>query len=361
MSETQKTVLTRGLLLLVGVVTTFGVFYYLRSRKVDYVISGIMSVSLYNDLDAHRTVNHSGVAQIVGLLRYWGEPVDVGNKEEIEAIEVLFDPVTGPKIDAMRNYFGKRGYSFDGEILRTPSDLKKYINPKTKTPLFFNITQTLDYPTLVDYRLLIGIRDSDKKLIFHHFTLGNNAEVSFEDFEKLWNTHPYSRFRRRYFIIRPHNFKERLASLSQNLPPYPPPSPLPAILRPILPDFTLGLRTTPDPVIRISHFEKLTSSPQFSVLHPSIQVVVYTSYGKAQIQAGRLQEALATLEKAESLNRDLDEPYGLWPRQRISRLSLPYGGFAMYYRALGDMRKADEYERIRSEVREQMEREVLGG
>lgn len=334
-----------------------GVLFF-RARKVDYVIP-VESVTMYRENVIHYPrAHHGGVALVVSLLRYWGDDIDFDNAAQIKEIRPMFNDDLGPQADVMRAYFEKYGYTFTQEILQTPTDIKKYINAHARTPLFFNIGFSVKVPTLVDYHLLVGIKEKERKVVFHHFTLGTNYEMDFDDFEKLWAAYPNARFRKRYFIIQPKNLSERLAEISKRpVPELSVPTALVEKLVPILPDYILGMRTTSNVPAHIPHFEKLLANPAFTFLHPVYQVSVYSRFADWQIKTGLLADdrearlslfadARKNIQKAYELNHDLDQSYGEWPGvYRFGTLPFPDEVSAFYYRTVGDEAQAARYMR----------------
>ena len=300
--------------------------------------------------------HHGGVALVATLLRYWGDDIDLDSGAQFKEIRPIFNDDLGPQTDIMRSYFEKYGYTFTHEILPTPKDLKKYINAHTRTPLFFNIGFSVQVPQLVDYHLLVGIKEKERKVVFHHFTLGTDYEMDFDDFEKLWAAYPSARLRHRYFIIQPKNISERLAQITQR-PPLEQTRHVALVekLIPILPEYILGMRTTSNIPAHIPHFEKLLADPAFAYLHPTYQVSVYSRFADWQLRTGLLaddknvrsalfSDAKKNIQKAHELNHDLDQPYGEWPVvYRFGTLPFPDEVSAFYYRTLGEGEQAARY------------------
>ncbi len=344
--------------LVVGVTAAvyFALFY-----KIDYVIPGVSPITLYNSLDSFHVLNRSGVSDVVSILKYWGEQVDVFDEKQIGKIEALFDPVEGPNARAMREYFEQRGFNFEIVFLPNTKALKRYINAKVRTPLLTSLPFALDEPNLLHYATLIGVKEKSGTVILHHFTKGNNTEISLEEYEKLWSVYPYSSLRHRYFVIQPKNFAERLARLPKDPPSYAPRSPLAFALDPILADWSVAVRGAFEPQFRvqqIQRIERMLAHPAFQNLHPRYQVVVYALLAEAQLRAGLVDQAQATIVALEGLNRDLNRPFGEWPRYHALKVATPYRVLSRYYTAVGDAARAESYTRKASETLAEIETDL---
>jgi tetratricopeptide (TPR) repeat protein len=70
-----------------------------------------------------------------------------------------------------------------GEI----DEIKKFINPERKVPvIIFQRASFEPVSPFFRYRLGIGVFDKEQKIIVHDYYFGNNYEISYDDFEKMF-------------------------------------------------------------------------------------------------------------------------------------------------------------------------------
>lgn len=324
-----------------------GVFLY-SNRKTDYIIPGVTPITMYTENIGHFPNMHdSRVAAVEMILGYWGDHVNFDDIKKHANIKTFFTNLPVESRSVLRKeFFGNQGYISNVLTLRTPKELKQYINPQTRTPLLLVAPLSPQTSTIPEAWILIGIKERSQTYVFHQFYLGNNIELTFDEFDKLWATSPYASIRNEYVVIWPQNKEERLAKLRNE--PSVPYSPLPQVaqaIRTLLPQY---LKVNAEANIaapeRVQSFYTVMKSAEFAKLHPLYQIALYARYAQRGITYKHFDEAFSNLEKAEALNHDLNKAYDTWPAiYRVEKVSWPYEAYSLYYQTMGDTKKSDEY------------------
>ena len=182
------------LLIIIGLSSAWFYFYVLQKEEIgkeepaeegiNYLISGIPYNGFYN-LYFHRA-DSTVISSIMSILGYWGDQrFDLSYLKEKFPRAELFSSLE------IKEFFEENGYSVfrwlsqesGGEL----EQVKKFVNPAKKTPVMVFQKSLLDPENLTTrYRLVIGVFDKDEKVVVHDHYFGNNYEISYEDFEKMF-------------------------------------------------------------------------------------------------------------------------------------------------------------------------------
>lgn len=335
------------LFLLFVIALTIGLFFYSK-RKIDYVIPNITPITIYSENIGHfPSMFDSRVAAVEMILGYWGDHVNFADIKKHADIKTFFTALPVESRSALRKeFFESMGYMSNVLTLRTPKELKQYINAQTRTPLLLLSGLSPETSTIPEAWVLIGIKERSQTYVFHQFYLGNNIELTFDELDKLWATSPYAELRNQFVVIQPRNKEERLAKLRSE--PSIPYSPLPQVaqmIRSLLPQYLkVNAEANIAPPERVRSFYAVVKSAEFAKLHPLYQVALYARYAQRGITYKHFDEALSNLEKAEALNHDLNKSYETWPAiYHAEKVSWPYEAYSLYYKTTGNMKKAEEY------------------
>ena len=162
-----------------------GVYYFLFFTKVNYLIPGVPYYGFYNLF--FQAANTPNVASLMSILGYWGDE-RYSNYDLQKYLARSSATATPP---TMLSFFKTAGYetyqwnspqNTGGEI----KEIKKFINPKQKIPVI--VFQKHFTGGILDVwpRVVIGIFDDEKKVIVYDHFLGNNYEISEQDFENMF-------------------------------------------------------------------------------------------------------------------------------------------------------------------------------
>lgn len=343
-----------GLIVLVAA----GLGLYWRNNKANlisdnqnYIIPGVPYVGIYNQKDRQGYINNDAVAAAVSVSEYWNP----GKTNFAEANSFFRrEPGTYINFQKIGDYFEKfGGYNVSQEKLGI-GELKKYINSNKKTPLILFLPISENQPLEIWYhpaKVLIGINEPERKLIMHDFWLGNNLEISFDDFNKLWERMRPDE-RNMYLVVRPENYKGILdvGGVSQS---YKPRTETMQTAGDMFQNFVLaqGAQSQKMNDKAIEYFLEIKSDPNFEMhFPPTFKVYLYYEMAEAYLALKNFDSAIEAANQAIEINHDLDKPSGDWPGtihvlnkpSLIDRASGPYRVLGDVYRQQKDFAKAKE-------------------
>jgi tetratricopeptide (TPR) repeat protein len=284
----------------------------------NYIIPNISYIGLYNHTGQNGYLGYDKSSTMAMLLEYWNPGMN--NFDHVRrAFSVLQENKSLPSLTNVASVVqGLGDYSTKTEHLEI-SELKKYINSETRTPLILFLPISTDQPTDIAYRpltLLIGQNDTDKKLIFHDFWMGNNYEISYDKFNKL-QERMRAEERNNYLIAQPKNFSEAIKNIKKrSASPYTGRTKLMDQIASMIKDFNVGYGAS---VMKqdkemIEFFSKVEKSTTFNDIFPSpLKVSTYYYLGSAYLMQGNYENSLSYARKAIALDQDLDKPVSDWP------------------------------------------------
>lgn len=224
-----------------------------------------------------------------------------------------------------------------GEI----SQIKKFVNSSKKIPVLIYQRRSLDESNLPpDWRLVIGIFDHDKKVIVHDYYFGNNYEISYENFEKMFDKDgailavwPSDKIKGvikgpNYSLLYPQR-TEAMGKLG------------PLALR--LPEIALYVRAG-DFEKAATSYKKLVDDPSFEYFPPAFRVFILSSYASDRIALKQYDEAINLInERVLPLNQNLNKAPEGWFVPYIDRSEYPYFILNIAYFWKGEKNLATSY------------------
>jgi len=163
-------------------------FYFKEGAEAEKVnlIPGVPYNGFYNLY--FQQADSTVISSIMDILGYWGD-----KRFDLADIREKFPPKESFSTLDMKSFFEENGYQTErwtsqlpgGEIER----IKRFINPEQKIPVivFQKCSSSQENPAS-GFRLIIGIFDQDQKVIVHDHYFGNNYEISFQDFEAMFQS-----------------------------------------------------------------------------------------------------------------------------------------------------------------------------
>jgi tetratricopeptide (TPR) repeat protein len=177
---------------------------------MDYVIPDIPYFGHYSS-DPGPFVTSAGA--VLGILdAYWWN----ANLESLEKVNQQFSDMTYRyDLEYLSRYINKR---FGAPMARTVNiknvkEMRRFLNPEQRTPLVIaqKLVSDQGYEGKTTFfRLVIGVIDSQRKVIVHDYYFGDSYEISYQDFEKMWDGVPDAW---RVLVARPDDFQSALAQL----------------------------------------------------------------------------------------------------------------------------------------------------
>ena len=306
--------------------------------KIGYVIPGVPYFSVHNHTGKNIVVMGDTVSAVLSIQEYWN-PGKNNYVETYRSIKTGAIFVTG---ESIRSFFTRAGYAVK-EVHLENNELKTYINDSAKTPLFAFLSvdenqseKDLYHPAVV----VIGVKESEQKVIVHDFWLGNNYEISFSDFDQRW-----SRMRpdeqKNYIIIQPQNLKSALTELgTRKIENYPKRTMTMDRTMGMLKNYALGFGSGDLSNLNseaLDYFSRVEKDSGFKEeLPPFFRVMTYYELASAYLKARKFDSALEYALKAVDANHDLDKPSNDWPGYE-RELGLVNGELSDPWIALGNV------------------------
>lgn len=320
------------------------------SKQVNYVISGVPYIGIYNHKGALTQLIHDKDSMAASVLEYWNP-----GRNDFQKIERALNnrEITLNEIVSFIN--GDSGMKAEAKVLSL-DELRNYISSQVATPLIAFFAVSEDQPAEAQYypaRVLIGLKESEKKLVFHDYWFGNNYEVSFDEYGKLVEKTPPV-LRNKYLIIQPVDLKGKLKEIKKRqTSPYPPRTEIMNKAEGMFKNYAMAVNPYYSKQFDLAekYFFAVISDPGFEEFFPpQYKVRAYTELAKMQLGKNDLENALKNVQIAVELNHDLDKPFKDWPGYELSA-NAPghWGEFIVSYRvqgniymALKDFQKAKE-------------------
>jgi len=317
------------------------------SAKSAYLIPGIPFYGVSNHFDR----SSSGpVNSVASIMEYW-EP----GRSNSSDIQEVISKQQGGVMNEIVFFFSQRDFS--AEVLKLSlTDLKKYINPEVKTPLLLFLPISTDQSDTIPYypaTILIGVDEKDQKLTFHNYWLGNNYEMSFDEFNQLENKLQPDQ-RNMYVVVQPKNLDEKLKEVSERkAEAYPARTAIMQNGEQMFKDYAVGSGGAYDSKmfdVALDHFSRVEKSPNFNEFFPPyMKTMLYSKMASAYISEDNLDSALAYAQKAVAEDQNLDQPWKDWSGMKInwragsqSQLSDPYSLLGDIYRQKKDFQAAKD-------------------
>jgi tetratricopeptide (TPR) repeat protein len=332
-------------------------FFIFKNRFVvseaDYTIPGVPYVGIFNHKGKLAKFTRDSHAAIYAIEEYWNS-----GKNSPKEINNYFKDIKDKQNSDIADYFNnahKDEYSAKVEKLDI-SEIKKYLNSKVKTPLLVGYALDANQPSEIKYlptRVIIGISESRKVLIVHDFWLGNNYEISFDDFNKSRGIND-SGTKREYVVVQPKNIKEKISEIGKrNIVPYKPRAEVMVKCEKMLINYSIG-RAAAINVINnraYEYFQKVISDPNFRVYLPNVfKVRTYAYLANISRLRKQYDQAVVFANDAIELDHELDKPFMDWPSYDIITESSglvaeecsPYWVLGHVYMETGNIEKAKE-------------------
>jgi len=326
----------------------------IENKKIDYIIPGVPYIGIYNHKDLFSHIIGDTASAVASILEYWNP-----GKNNLVEISRAFRPRSGVLIgdNSIINFINKTYSDYNVERVNISIDeIKNYINPSSRTPLFLFLAIDRNQPLNVTYHpatVLIGIKESEKKLIFHNYWLGNNYEISYDEFNELWGRMRPDE-RNTYLVIRPKNLTEKLKELtSRETISYPQRSSIMEKAVNIFKNYAIGVGGNHLGLnnLAIDYFSRVIKDSNFEAYFPPYyKVMVLYQLGELFLKQKDYSNALNYTNKAIELNQNLDKPFKDWPGYEvrsnkpdiIDRISGPYRVLGDIEKELKDFKKAKE-------------------
>lgn len=326
------------------------------SGPINYTIPGVPYIGAYNKKSPYDSLGMDANSAEASILEYWNPGknnfADIG--QSLEGTRDANSEKTFSSLDNYKKAFESYGYSVKTVNLQI-NELKKYINPETRTPLLFFMPLEENQPQEIIYQpttILIGINESEKKLILHSFWFGNNYEISFDEFNSLWNAARPDQ-RNSYLVIQPNNYNEIISNVrNRKNDPYPARTSIMNNAQIMFKNYALseGAIWSLHNDLAKGYQEKVKNDPNFQEYFPPFyKVRLYAEEATENLIDDKdYDAALKNINQAIALDYDLNKPFKDWPGVDFVGYNSEGVGSAVYrvlgdiYYTMGDFEKAKE-------------------
>lgn len=338
-----------------------GLIYYFYFLNANYLIPGVPYYGFYNHFfDADSAI----VTSTAEILAYWGD-----NRFNTKFLAgYFFSSPEGNVATAtpsliystldIQKFFKDNGYETyrwaspeaGGEI----KEIKIFVNLFKKIPVIVYQKYSTD-PERVSkgFRVVIGVSDKEKKITVHDHYFGNNYEISYEDFEKMFTDTDRAilavwPFKELLSVIGRPNYKlqypQRLGIMDK----------MGEYLIKEVDAFILYRQKEYENALRLQ--QEFVSGQKFSDFPPAYQVYFYSFLARLNLFLGDNNGAIELLtDKVLPINKDLSQPSGEWTGQinflknsgyAEDKMTAPFIILARAYFLKGDKKKAlENYEK----------------
>ncbi len=355
--DSRKTFRWVAAAVLVLAVLAAGIFWMLWGKKqnifsgpVNYTIPGVPYIGIHNHTGKFNGLFADKDSAIVSVLEYW-KPGENDLKKIRQA--VARKERTVPEMANFVN--GMSGMKAELKALKL-DELRGFVSFQGKTPLMAFFALDENQPAEMRYypaRVLIGIKESEKRLIFHDYWLGNNYEITFDAYNKLLEKTPPA-LRNKYLVIQPVDLKNKLKEIKKRqISTYPARTEIMDKAEQMFKNYALAW----DPHdsgqydLAINYFSKVLGNPKFEEFFPpEYKVRAYSELAEMQLGKNDLENALKNVQKAVEMNHDLDKPFGDWPGYelggnapgRLGEITVPFRVAGDIYMRMNNFEKAKE-------------------
>jgi tetratricopeptide (TPR) repeat protein len=312
-------------------------FYYYQPR-VNYLIPSVPYNGVYNLF--FERADSTALSSVMDILGYWGdERFSLPELKKIfmefattsSAAPGVLPPYETQSTFTMKKFFEDNGYetyrwasSEAGDELK---EIKKFVNSQKRIPvIIYQNRHYLDSSEPVSgFRVVIGVFDKDKKVIVHDHDFGNNYEISYDNFEKMFQ--PNSRA---ILAVWPSNNLKASLKGPDYSASYPPR--LESMDKIGLLLTTKGAQAVG--YLQFGNFEKssallkeMIDSPDFQYFPPAFQVMELYTLALSYYNLGEYDKAIKLItERVMPMNQNLNKPFPGWVTLPgdIDRMALPY-------------------------------------
>ncbi len=187
----KKFWITIGLALLILAGLAGGWFYYFQIYHVNYLIKGVPYNGIYNLF--FERADSTLISSMMDILGYWGDKRITLSQllEKFPPPDITRKPAPPASIQDVKKFFEENGYETyywtSTDSGKEIKEIKKFVNSVKKIPVVVYQKRSFDEESSAKaFRVVIGIFDRDKKVIVHDHNFGNNYEISYQDFEKMF-------------------------------------------------------------------------------------------------------------------------------------------------------------------------------
>jgi hypothetical protein len=326
-----------------------------QQKEVNYLIPGVPFNGIYNLY--FQRADSTAISSVMDVLGYWGdERFNVPALKKIFMVptsspEAIFYPYEIPSIPKIQKFFEDNGYKTyiwfaikpGGEI----NEIKKFVNEEKKIPVIVyqkrTVPETSSAPffSVAGDRVVIGVFDNDKKIIVQDHDFGNNYEISYDDFEKMFSAN----IRAILAVWPSDSLKESLRGPNYSTP-YP--ARIASMgksgkLLATIGSLAIGYYWHGDFDLAGKFYEAMVASPDFKVFPPAFQINMLANLVRSYINLGKYDKAISILkQQILPMDHNLNQPFEGWLMPSQDKFVTPYFLLSQAYLKSGQSQLAAE-------------------
>lgn len=353
---TRKKLITLVVSLIIAsfIAGLFGGWFYLKKYKmgpeglegINYLIPGVPYNGFYNLY--FQRADTAVISSVMDILGYWGDKrFDLSDIKEKFPIRENFSTLD------IKSFFEENGYQTERWASQLPGGeiekIKEFVNSEQKIPvIFFQKVSPNPENTILRFRVVIGVFDEDQKVIVHDHYFGNNYEISYQDFEAMFQSDA-----RATLAVWPSDDLAGVIEGADNEASYP--FRLEEMDK--IGDLLVNEALEAAHYNRIKDFEKtlpfyaaFVNGPDFQYFPPAFRVSILSFWASWHLdELNQPDEAIKIInERVSPLNHDLDKPIEGWFTPPQDKLASPYYVLARAYLQKGERELAiQNYEEMK--------------
>jgi hypothetical protein len=347
----KKTKLLFAVIIAVIILLVAGFFLWRiwqnKNVSADYIIPNVPYFGIHNHKGNNNVLGPETPSAVASILEYWNPGENSLQEINDNVLAELRDQgvsnenlLTFDKIKAAVSTLG----DYNSEVVNLKvSDLKTYVNRAARTPLLVFLPVKADQPIGINYfpaSVLIGVKEKENKLVFHNFWLGNNLEISYEDYSKMINNMAPN-MRNNYLVIQPKKLNEKLKEVEgRRNTPYSSRTSIMEKGSEMLKNYAIAQEGSTMNIEEPTktYLEKIIQDPEFeNYFPPYLKVLVYSELAKIYLDKDN-SKAIEYVQLSIDLDHDIDQPFKDWMGYECA-LNSPshYGESSRPYVLMGDI------------------------
>ncbi len=311
-------------------------FYYFRISPVNYLIPGVPYNGVYNlffqraDNLFFQRADSKVISSAMDVLGYFGDKrISLSQlQEKFPPPNILVSSVPAPfSIQDVKKFFEENGYETyywtSADAGNEIKEIKKFVNSAKRVPVMVLQRRSPEGTFMNGMRVVIGIFDKDKKVVVHDHDFGNNYEISYDDFEKMFQSDA-----RAILAVWPsEKIKEVVsgpdynASYPQRLETMDKVGSILAIKRGEAESYWWRGNFEKSKAL----YKEIIDDANFKYFPRAFQIMTVSSLASVEIQLKQFDEAIKEIkDRALPLNYNINEPSEGWFLPEGEKLCYPY-------------------------------------
>jgi len=342
----KKQIFILIIVIVVGILGLTAVLYF-QPGKVNYLILGVPYFGYYNFY--FQGANSSAVASTMDILGYWGD----GRFNVGDVSKKFIQASSTPFIVTIKKFFEDNGYETSRWDLNSQnkksndvlSEIKKYVNSEKKIPVIIYQEHSPESESaIIGPKVVIGVFDNTKKIVVNDNLLGNNYDISYQDFGNMF-------IRPAVLAVWPSDKIKSNLSGPKDQNPYPARTEAMNKVGSLLTIYEADSGA----FLGDKKFEKQNQSlkrmindPNFEYFPPVFKILFLSTFARSYVYLNQFKEAIDVINnQVLPLDKNLASPIQGWTVSPVDEVSYPYFVLSLAYLQSGQRDLAvDSYKKM---------------